>query len=87
MSQVSSDNGVASLSEHWQWLIIARTIVLPALMAGSQKTDCMNEATLGAQELFHSGKIGEDSSRLDRRGFLTGTEKVGFDHQTGIDLF
>jgi hypothetical protein len=59
-------------------------------MPGPQKqnkTDCMNEATLGAQELFHSGKIGEDSSRLDRRGFLTGREKVGFDHQTGIDLF
>lgn len=52
-----------------------------------EETDCMNEATLGAQELFHSGKIGEDSSRLDRRGFLTGTGKVGFDHQTGIDPF
>lgn len=52
-----------------------------------EKTDCMNEATLGAQELFHSGKIGEDSSRLDKRGFLTGTGKVGFDHQTSIDLF
>ena len=52
-----------------------------------EKTDYTDEATLGAQELFHSGKFGEDSSRLDRRGFLTGTGKVGFDHQTDIDLF